>query len=348
MTLLNHRATFVAAVLSALLLLTGCDIDVTPVGGAEGRTLVYAVMGRQGVPNGGIVCTRIGCIVIDPPLSPAIGDVLNTQALAKSKIFWDGYHANIKRRPDTLPPPVLYVLNTTFRATHTFGNQSFDKADIISTAAAKEKLVKDGPAMREELRALWHVPGLETHYTAAATLTVDGTLNLETPEAKVQFISVGDCVGEGDAVVYLPFAHVLFAGDLVAPNYVPYYKGRTATIRAWIKALKKLEALDIDTVVPGHGELAHKDAISKEREFLEALVAATDAAAKKGLNAEQAAQTVKLDAFATWEHYSDWLGENVKLAYRELQGEPAAETAPVGAGIVPPKAAERADSFRDK
>ena len=85
---------------------------------------MYAAVGRQGVPNGGIVCTRIGCIVIDPPLSPAIGDVLNTQALAKSKIFWDGYYANRKARPDTLPPPVLYVLNTTYRATHTFGNQS--------------------------------------------------------------------------------------------------------------------------------------------------------------------------------------------------------------------------------
>ena len=202
--------------------------------------------------------------------------------------------------------------------------------------------------MREELRQLWHVPGLETHYTAAATLTVDGTLNLETPEAKVQFMSMGDCVGEGDAVVYLPFAHVLFAGDIVAPNYVPYYKGRTPTIRAWIKALKKLDALDIDTVVPGHGELARKEAITHQREFLEALLSSAEAAIKSGQTADQAAQSIKLDTFAAWEHYNDWLGENVKLVYRELQGEPAGETAPVGAGIVQPKAVERSDAFRDK
>ena len=53
------------ALILCLVVLTGCDIDVQPVGGAEGRTLVYSFVGRQGVPNGGIICTRIGCIVID-------------------------------------------------------------------------------------------------------------------------------------------------------------------------------------------------------------------------------------------------------------------------------------------
>ncbi len=234
------RALPAVCLLAALLLLSGCDVDVQPVGGAEGRTLVYAVVGRQGVPNGGIVCTRVGCIVIDPMLSPAVGNTINTQALTKSKIFWDSYHAAMKGRPATLQPPVLYVLNTTFRATHTFGNQSFDKADIISTPRAKDRMVKDGPGMREELRDQWKIPGLETHYVAAATLTVDGTMNIDTPEVKAQFISMGDCVGDGDAVVYLPGQKVLFAGDLVIPNNIPYFKGRTQTVKKLGRSAEKI------------------------------------------------------------------------------------------------------------
>ncbi len=338
------------ALASGLILFSGCDVDVQPLGASEGRTLVYAVVGRQGVPNGGIICTRLGCIVIDPALSPALGDTINTQALTKSKIFWDAYHAAQKGRPATLQPPVLYVLNTTFRATHTFGNQSFDKADIISTPRAKERMVKDGPAMRDELRNEWKIPGLETHYTAAANLTVEGTMNIESPEIKVQFISMGDCVGEGDAVVYLPSAKVLFAGDMVIPNNIPYYKGRTQTVRNWIEALKRLEKLEVDTVVPGHGSIAQKDAIGKQREFLEALVGGVDAEIKKGRTADQCAQIVKLEAYASWSHYNDWLAENVKLVYRELKGEPPPSdpATKVGAGAAQPLNAERLDAFRDK
>ena len=341
------------SLLALLLLLSGCDVDVQPVGGSEGRTLVYAVVGRAGVPNGGIVCSRNGCIVIDPALSPVLGAAINSQALAKSKIYWDSYYAARRERPGTLPPPVLYVLNTTFRATHTFGNQAFDKADIISTPAAKDRLVRDGPAMREELREQWHIPGMEQHYSAAANITIEGTMNIETPEVKVQFINMGDCVGEGDAVVYLPNAKVLFAGDLVAPGFVPYFKGRTQTVQAWIEALKKLDKMDIDTLVPGHGDVARKDAIGKQREFLEALVAAVQLAIKNNQTADAAAQTVKLDAYASWNKSAEWLPENVKLVFRELKGEPlpkpAASGANVSPGIAQPASTvERVDVFRDK
>jgi glyoxylase-like metal-dependent hydrolase (beta-lactamase superfamily II) len=333
---------------AGLVFLSGCDVDVQPLGGAEGRTIVYALSGRAGVPNGGIVCTRNGCIVIDPMLSPMLGETVNAQALSKSKIFWDSFHNAKHERPATLQPPVLYVLNTTFRATHTFGNQSFDKADIISTPRAKERLVADGPAMREELRNQWHVPGLELHYTAAANITVDGIMNIETPEVKVQFIAMGDCVGEGDAVVYIPGAKVLFAGDLVIPNNIPYYKGRTPTLRNWLEALKKLDAMEIETIVPGHGDIARKDAITRQREYLEALQAAVASAIKSRQTAEQAAQSVKLDQFASWSHYNEWFAENVKLVYYEQKGEPlpVTDNTKIGAGAVQPVQVERPDAFR--
>ncbi len=340
-------ALFIAA---AVIFLSGCDVDVQPLGAGEGRTLVYAVVGRQGVPNGGIICSRIGCIVIDPPLSPELGDTVNAQALAKSRIFWDSYHAAKKERAATLQPPVLYVLNTTFRATHSFGNQSFEKADIISTPKAKDRLIRDGPTMREELRDQWKVPGLALQYPAGATLTVDGTMNIETPEVKVQFISMGDCVGEGDAVVYLPGQKILFAGDLVIPNHIPYFKGRTQTVRNWIEALKRLETFEIDTLIPGHGDVARKDAIATQRKFLEDLVAAVDTEIKKGGNIDQVVKAVSLDAYKGWSHYSEWLAGNVKLVYRELKGEPLPpnETGKVEIGVVQPLNPERPDPFKDK
>ncbi|HYF52034.1 MAG TPA: MBL fold metallo-hydrolase [Planctomycetota bacterium] len=345
-TLRSLSAFFIFA---GLLLLPGCDFVVQPLGGAEGRTLVYVAQGKGGAPNGGIVCTRVGAVVIDPMLSPTLGDLLNTQAQAKSKVFWDNFHASRKEKPRTQAPPVLYVFNTTYRGSHTFGNQSFDKADVISTSKAKERMEADGAAMRAELRDLWKVPGLEGHATTSATLTVDeGAFNLDTPDVKIKFVAVGDCVGEGDAVVYLPVQKVLFAGDVVVPKFVPYYKGRSLSIRNWIETLKKLDTWDIETVVPGHGDVAKKDAIRQQREFLEALVTEVREQIKAGKTAEQAAAAVKLPKYADWAHYNDWLGENVKLVYRELKekGDERASAADGGASVAKPAGISQPDGFK--
>jgi cyclase len=334
----------------AFLLLPGCDFVVQPLGGAEGRTLVYVAQGKLGAPNGGIICTRIGTVVIDPMLSPALGELLNTQAQAKSKIFWDNFHASRKEKQRTQAPPVLYVLNTTYRASHTFGNQSFDKADIISTSKAKDRLESDGANMRAELRDVWKVPGLESHGTTSATLTVDdGTFNIDTPDVKIKFVAMGDCVGEGDAVVYLPVQKTLFAGDMVIPKFMPYYKGRTLTARKWIEALKKIETWDIETVVPGHGDVGKKSAIKEQREFLEALVAETQAQIKAGKTMEQAAAAVKLPKYAEWVRYAEWLPENVKLVYRELKEKPDGDeraSRDGGASAANPSELERPDGFK--
>ncbi|HYG77253.1 MAG TPA: MBL fold metallo-hydrolase [Planctomycetota bacterium] len=333
-----------------LLSLPGCDFVVSPLGGSEGRTLVYVAQGKAGAPNAGIICTRQGCVVIDPMLSPTVSASLHSQALAKSRIFWDNLHTQRKERARTQAPPVLYVLNTTFRASHTFGNQEFEPtADIVSTPRARERLELDGRAMREELRDLWKVPGLESHAVTTATLTVDGTLNIDTQDIKIQFISMGDCVGEGDAVVYLPGQKVLFAGDLVIPGYIPYHKSRTLTLKNWISALKTLESWEIESVVPGHGEVARKDAIKTQREFLEALLSEVEQAVKNGKSLEETAQSVKLPKYSKWLRYDEWLSENVKLAYRELKGGPAVTGGtPPGAGVVEPKIVDRPDSFRAK
>jgi glyoxylase-like metal-dependent hydrolase (beta-lactamase superfamily II) len=292
----------------------------------------------------------LGAVVIDPPLSPTVSALLKTQAEAKSRAFWDGLHANRKDRPRTQAPPVLYVLNTTYRASHTFGNQSFDLADVISTPRAKAKLEATGREMREELRDVWKVPGLEGHGITPATLQVDGTMTIDSPEVKIQFISMGDCVGEGDAVVYLPVQRILFAGDLVLPNIVPYHRGRSLTVRNWIAALKRLESWEIETVVPGHGDVAKKDAIRVQREFLEALLSETEAALRAGKSEADAVASVKLQKFSNWQRYNEWLGENVRLVYRELIAAPAGNTSAgsTGGAAAPTGSVSGPDGFNGK
>lgn len=350
---LNPRTSFVAVAL-LLLCAGGCEYDVQPLKGAEGRTLVYAAVGRLGAPNAGIILTSLGAVVVDPPLSPELGQRLNLDALRRSKVFWDEKHRRTGERARTLAPPVLYVLNTTYRASHTFGNQVFlNCADFVATEKAGRHLADrlEVRRMRELLASEFKVPGLEDHAVTEATLTVEGPLTLHTPEVEVKFIPVGDCVGEGDAVVYLPQQKVLFAGDLALVGFVPYFQGRTLTARNWIAALKRLEAaMEEDVVVvPGHGQLGGKELLTQQREFLEALLAAVNAAVTAGQKVEQAMSAVKLPTYARWQKYDEWFPENVRLVYQELSAPAGSQAAtPTGGGMAGPAAIEQPDRYRDR
>jgi len=338
-----------ALALLTLVLASGCEYDVRPLRGQEGRSLVYAAIGREGAPNAGIIVTSIGAIVIDPPLSPDLGERLNLDALRRSKTFWDQKHRSTGQR--TGPPPVLYVLNTTYRASHTFGNQAFNAtADFIASQKAARHMADllEGRKMRQLLKDEFDVKGLGRHGLTSATISFEGSLTLHAPEVEVRMVSVGDCVGEGDAMVYLPQQKILFTGDLVLVGFVPYYRGRTPSVRNWIAQLKRLEDTLPDDVliVPGHGPQGGKELLRQQREFLEALVVAvkTSLLARKGL--KQTMQEVKLPNYAGWKGYQ-WLGENVRLVYEELSKKGSTESSSSGgATMVSPSGVEGPDLYR--
>jgi glyoxylase-like metal-dependent hydrolase (beta-lactamase superfamily II) len=70
--------------------------------------------------------------------------------------------------------------------------------------------------------------------------------------------------------VYHPSSKTLFAGDTI-------YEGMPLTTRfggpkewkQWIKSLEKLQQLDINKIVPGHGKICGKEEIQRNIEYLE-------------------------------------------------------------------------------
>ncbi|MBI3829351.1 MAG: MBL fold metallo-hydrolase [Planctomycetes bacterium] len=353
----SATAARLAALAALAFALAGCDYVIQPLKGTEGRTQVYAAVGRDGAPNAGVVVTSLGAIVIDPPLTPTLGDRMNADALSRSKAFWDDLYKGRSEKPRTLAPPVLYVLNTTYRGSHSFGDTAFDQtADIITTDRAGKYLahIDTVRKMREVLKSDFKVPGLEGHHITPPVITFEGTLTLHTPEVEVKMISLGDCVGEGDCVIYLPQQKVLFAGDVVIPNFVPFPDGRTPTVRNWVKALQYLNSLDIDVLVPGHGPVKEgkdaKDAIKSQTEFLTTLWAEVKRASEAGKSAEQAAREVKLPTYATWARYTEWLPGNVQLIYKEFSsgGTEKAPPTPGGAGAAVPNGIGAPDPYTDK
>ena len=103
-------------------------------------------------------------------------------------------------------------------------------------------------------------------------LTFDRELdvNLGNREVQLKFLGRGNTAG--DAVVYLPREKILVAGDLV-DSPIPFLYGGFPVEQ--IVTLKRMEELEFETLVPGHGDvLKGKAFVQQEVRLLEEVVAA--------------------------------------------------------------------------
>ncbi len=103
-------------------------------------------------------------------------------------------------------------------------------------------------------------------------ITFDHELDIDLGNRAVELKFLGRGNTVGDAVVYLPKEKILIAGDLV-DSPVPYLEGGFPIEE--LATLKRLEELDFETLVPGHGNvLKGKDFVRQEIELIESVVEA--------------------------------------------------------------------------
>ncbi|MEJ2190678.1 MAG: MBL fold metallo-hydrolase [Acidobacteriota bacterium] len=99
------------------------------------------------------------------------------------------------------------------------------------------------------------------------TRTFVGRLELHVGDRRVELMELGPAHTLGDTVVYLPDERILFTGDLLFKDAHPLiWQGPVSN---WLRACDTLLALEVDTVVPGHGPITDLSGIRETREYLE-------------------------------------------------------------------------------
>lgn len=63
----------------------------------------------------------------------------------------------------------------------------------------------------------------------------------------------------------------------------------------WVASLKLIESMEIDVVVPGHGEMSGLKEVAAFRRFIETCIELTRSAIRAGKSKEQAAETVSFE-----------------------------------------------------
>ena len=235
---------------------------------------VYAAIGgpRAG-SNAGFVVGDDGVLVIDSFFSA------------------DAAGALLGEIRKVTPKPIRYVVNTHYHIDHVSGDAVFKAAGATIIAHRNvpgwihpENIhLMGGDRIRPEYKA-------QIDQLIDPDRTIDQPTDLRLGKRRVELLPMTGHTG-GDLAVFIPDAHVAFAGDIlwnhVAPTTID------GKIIAWTADLGRLKALPGAAVfVPGHGELAAATDVQDMIAFFQDLVRLTQAARKAGLSGDALAKDV--------------------------------------------------------
>ncbi|MEH6470314.1 MAG: MBL fold metallo-hydrolase, partial [Halopseudomonas sp.] len=164
--------------------------------------------------------------------------------------------------------PIRYALNTHFHSDHSFGNADFAAAGatVISHKMADAYMKKWSQKILDKG---WS--GLTKEQSAGTSiaypdLLFQDSIELDLGGIKPQLIFNTHSHTKGSVFVHLPEQKVVFAGDVLFNDYHPNMSA--SDVDGWVDTLDQITALDIDTIVPGHGPLSAKQDLAELRSYL--------------------------------------------------------------------------------
>lgn len=223
--------------------------------------------------------------------------VILTDPISSEAATW--LKAEIRKITDK---PVRYVIYSHHHSDHITGGSVFaDEAIFVSHAAARAQIVDAAdPA------------------TPVPHLTFTDRMFIDLGGKHVELIYTGKNHSDNSLVVLLPQNKLLFAVDFIPVETVAYRTMRSDYPDDWIESLKRVEQLEFDTLVPGHGKIGRKEHVVMFRGYLEDLRAAVLEQVRKGASLDETKKAVQLPKYEQWGRYADWFPENVEGMYRYL------------------------------
>jgi cyclase len=228
---------------------------------------------------------------------------------------------------------IATLFNTHHNGDHCYGNGCID-CEIVATVGAAEAMKHETPRGLAQFMKAAPGMGLTGEYLVhcfgdfdfdncavrAPDTTFTGRAARMVGAKRVELIEVGPAHTGGDALAYVPADKTLFTGDILFIDGHPIlWAGPVAN---WIEACETIEAMDVETIVPGHGPVTDKRGAARVKDYL---VHIRDEAKKRydsGMGALEAARSIALDDFAGWGD-AERIAVNTATLYREFGSKDA-------------------------
>jgi cyclase len=257
------------------------------------------------------------------PAAQTIGTVVNTHANGDhcwgNQLVRDAEIIASRRgaaEMTEIPPPLMVKLEKIARLSMTLGPLGrgvgwlADKLGIEMLAS----VVEAAPFVLE-IFGPYEFEGIEL---VLPTRTFDDALSLMVGNKRVELIEVGPAHTKGDVIVHVPADRVVYTGDILFIEGHPVvWEGPVSN---WIAACERIEAMDVEAIVPGHGPMTDKAGVRRVREYLAYVSEQARARYEAGIGAYEAAKDIDLRDFDGWGD-SERIVVNVDTLYREFSGK---------------------------
>jgi cyclase len=289
---------------------------------------VHAWIGAGGDSNAGAIDTPHGLMVIDTQQNLALGEK-----------FRDALKASVAA-------PIRAVVNTHYHLDHVAGNVAFGNVPIIGHAKTLQALERELAPLTDESVAVtdtlcklrmffggnfgelvpapqrtWfieRVGGSTPIVVKPPSETFADRLEFRLPADILRMEYWGPAHCDGDTVVYLDKAGVVFLGDLFFYGRFPWFGD--CDLDGWIATLDRVLTMDVKTVIPGHGEPTSLMEVMQFRNLLSAVRGAVERMLKAGASEDAAVAELMLPDYAAMPRYKEWMPFNVRSTYRYLRG----------------------------
>ncbi|HIP77687.1 MAG TPA: MBL fold metallo-hydrolase [Kiloniellaceae bacterium] len=192
--------------------------------------------------------------------------------------------------------PVRYLVYSHDHRDHIAGGEVFaeDGAVVIAHDRTKEAIIG------------------EQRPTAVPDITFEDRMTVTLGSHTVEMIYVGPGHSDNSIVLHFPAERAVFAVDFISVKRLPFRTLSDAYFPQWMDAIRRVEAIDFDTLVPGHGNIGTKADASDHREYLQDLYDAVLAGLRAGQSVEEMKASITLDAYKDWGQYDAWREENIE------------------------------------
>jgi len=154
--------------------------------------------------------------------------------------------------------PVSIIVNTHWHWDHTFGNSIFRPASAWGHVRAAAQLLREGRDMIEE--AARELPEIASDVRETIIdppeRTFDDRATVPVGDRLVELSYLGRAHTDGDIVLVVSDASVMFAGDLLEEGASPSF-GDSFPLE-WPATIERLLPLATGAVVPGHGAIGDR------------------------------------------------------------------------------------------
>ena len=263
---------------------------------------VFTIVHGEGIDsNTTFIITTEGVIVVDTQATPA-----------KAKKVM----AEIRKHTQL---PILYTINTHYHGDNTFGNQVFRGSKTIIAHKNVRRALR-GSAGKEYLEFFktFKIPGLDKVTVTPPNMVFEKNMEIYAGEYYLKLIHLGLGHTDGDVFIHLPTLKAVIAGDLIFNGQFPYM--RDGYVDEWIETLDYLENEDLETVIPGHGDVGGKPIIIAMKHYLLNLKTLVRKQIENGASLKKTKEALRP---ILQEKYKSWgqrerIDGNIERTYMEL------------------------------